>query len=223
MTSLTKSEGSMHRGRDRHSRQVAIAKIALPLVALALLASLFIYSKTNAVRDGLIFADSELRRMASEAQITNPRFTGVTTAGDAFSVSATIATPDAPIPGRIDLTDPNTAISFASGVDLATSAKTGSLDIRTNIARLDGDVFLNTSNGYRIETDGIEMNFRTGNVESPDGVTASGPIGRIEAGGMQLRQDLDKNPDGDQSVLIFKSGVKVVYTPPDPQEQGSEQ
>jgi lipopolysaccharide export system protein LptC len=201
---------------------VAIAKIALPLVALALLASLFVYSKTSPVRDGLIFADSELRRMASEARITNPRFSGVTTAGDAFSVSATIATPDAPKPGRIDLEDPSTSISFASGVDLATSAKTGSLDIKTNIARLTGDVFLETSTGYRVETGEIVMNFRTGNVESPDGVLATGPIGRIEAGSMQLLQDLDKNSGGGQSVLIFKKGVKVLYNPRKPQEQGSE-
>ena len=213
----------MQRARDRYSRRVAIAKIALPLVALALLASLFVYSKTNPVRDGLIFADSELRRMASEARITNPRFSGVTTAGDAFSVSATIATPDAPRPGRIDLEDPSTSISFASGVDLATSAKTGSLDIKTNIARLAGDVFLETSTGYRVETAEIVMNFRTGNVESPDGVLATGPIGRIEAGSMQLLQDLDKNSGGGQSVLIFKNGVKVVYNPREPQEQGSEQ
>lgn len=213
----------MQRARDRYSRRVAIAKIALPLVALALLASLFVYSKTNPVRDGLIFADSELRRMASEARITNPRFSGVTTAGDAFTVSATIATPDAPKPGRIDLEDPSTTISFASGLDLASSAKTGSLDIKTNIARLAGDVFLEISTGYRIETAEIVLNFRTGNVESPDGVLATGPIGRIEAGSMQLLQDLDKNPDGGQSVLIFKNGVKVVYTPREPQERGSEQ
>lgn len=213
----------MQRTRDRYSRRVAIAKIALPLIALGLLASLFIYSKTNAVREGLIFADSELRRMASEAQITNPRFSGVTTAGDAFSVSATIATPDAPKPGRIDLEDPSTSISFASGVDLASSAKTGSLDIKTNIARLSGDVLLETSTGYRVETDEIMLNFRTGNVETPDGVTATGPFGRIEAGSMELLQDLDKNPEGGQSVLIFKNGAKVVYTPREPQEQGSEQ
>lgn len=212
----------MQRTRDRYSRRVAIAKIALPLVALALLASLFVYTKTNPVREGLIFADSEVRRMASEARITNPRFTGVTTAGDAFTVSATIATPDAPKPGRIDLEDPNTSISFASGVDLQTSAKTGSLDIRTGTARLAGDVFLETSNGYRAETAAIEVNFRTGNVESPDGVLATGPIGRIEAGAMQLIQDLDINPEGGESVLIFKNGVKVIYTPKEPQKQGAE-
>lgn len=212
----------MQRKRDRYSRRVAIAKIALPLVAFALLASLFIYSKTNPVREGLIFADSEVRRMASEARITNPRFTGVTTAGDAFSVSATIATPDAPKPGRIDLEDPSTSISFASGVNLETSAKSGSLDIKTGTARLSGDVFLATSNGYRAETAEVEVNFRTGNVESPDGVLATGPIGRIEAGAMQLIQDLDKNPDGGESVLIFKNGVKVIYLPKEPQKQGTE-
>ncbi len=208
----------MQRKRDRYSRRVAIAKIALPLVALALLASLFVYSKTNAVREGLIFADSEVRKMASEARITNPRFSGVTAAGDAFTVSATIATPDAPKPGRIDLQDPNTSISFASGVDLATSAKTGSLDIKTGTAQMAGEVYLETSNGYRIETPSIEVDFRTGNVDSPDGIRATGPIGRIEAGAMQLVQDLDKNPEGGQSVLIFKKGVKVVYTPREPKE-----
>lgn len=213
----------MQRTRDRYSRRVAIAKVALPLLALAMFASLFVYSKTNSVREGLIFGDSALTKIAAESQITNPRFTGVTTAGDAFSVSATIATPDAPKPGRIDLADPRTAITFATGIGLETSADTGSLDIRTNIAQLAGSVFLQTSNGYRAETDAISMNFRTGNVDSPNGVRATGPIGRIESGAMQVIQDLDKNPGGGKSVLLFNNGVKVVYTPANPQQEDTAQ
>ena len=203
---------------DAHTRRVKAAKVVLPVIAFGLFASLFIYSRTNETREGLIFADSEMRALAESAQITNPQFSGVTTAGDAFSVSATVAMPDAPKPGRIDLENPNTTVNFASGVDLSSSANAGSLDIRQNLARLDGDVSLETSNGYRATAESLQLDFRTGNVDSPGQVTASGPIGSIEAGAMELKQDLDDNPRGGASVLIFKNGVKVIYTPPASQE-----
>lgn len=192
---------------------VKLAKIALPLVAVGLFASLFVYSKTNEIRDGLIFADEELRKLASEAKITNPQFSGVTSAGDAFSVSATIAQPDAPKPGRIDLENPSTTINFASGVDLDASAGTGSLNINTNIAELHERVTLRTSNGYQAEAGTIVMNFRTGNVDGTGSVRAQGPIGTIEAGELHLIQNLDENPRGGNAVLIFKNDVKMLYKP----------
>ncbi len=203
----------MQHRQDRHTKLVRLAKIALPLIAIGLFVSLFVYSKTNEIRDGLIFADEELRELASKAQITNPEFSGVTSAGDAFSVSATVARPDAPKPGRIDLENPRTTINFASGIDLDASAASGSLNIKTNIAELRDHVSLKTSNGYRAAAGAIVMNFRTGNVDGTGFVLAEGPIGKIEAEEMHLVQNLDDNPKGGNAVLIFENQVKVIYKP----------
>jgi lipopolysaccharide export system protein LptC len=203
----------MEHRSDTHTKLVRLAKFALPLVAIGLFASLFIYSKTNDIRDGLVFADEELRKLASEAKITNPEFSGVTSAGDAFSVSATVAQPDAPKPGRIDLENPSTTINFAYGVDLDASAELGSLNIKTNIAELSGRVSFETSNGYRATAGAITLNFRTGNVDGTGQILAEGPIGRIEAGEMHLIQNLNENRSGGNAVLIFKNQVRVIYMP----------
>ena len=192
---------------------VRVLRIAFPLVALILLTSIFLYSNTRKIRDGLIIPDAELAELAIGQKITNPHFSGVTNAGDAFSISAEWALPDAPRPDTIDLSKPVTTIDFQDGRSLKTRSASGSLDLQKNEATLSGGVSLLTSDGYDARSDELILNFETGNVESPGPVVAEGPLGSIEAGAMELRQDLDKNQAGGKGVLLFKRGVKLVYKP----------
>jgi lipopolysaccharide export system protein LptC len=198
---------------DGYSRLVKITKVILPIVALAMLASIFVLSNNKAIREGLIFTDVEMAELAIGQKVTNPHFSGVTRAGDAFSISAEWALPDAPAPERIDLNLPSTVIDFRDGRTLKARSATGSLNLKTNEAVLQSGVRLATSDGYSAKSERLMMNFRTGNIFSPGPVSATGPVGSIEAGSMQARQDLDQNPNGDKSVLLFQNGVKLIYIP----------
>ena len=201
------------KSHDGYSRMVRVFRVAFPLIAIMLLASIFVLSKTKKLREGLIIADAKLAELAIGQKITNPHFSGVTKAGDAFSISAEWALPDAPRPDKIELNAPVTTIDFLNGRSLKSHSKTGLLNMSENLATLSGGVSLVTSDGYNARSDKLIINFETGNATSPGPATAIGPVGSIEAGAMELRQDLDKNQTGGNGVLLFKKGVKLVYKP----------
>ena len=197
---------------------VRIFRTALPVVAILLAASIFVLSKSNKIREGLIIADAELAELAELAigqKVTNPHFSGVTSKGDAFTILAEWALPDAPNPEFIDLNLPVTTIDFLDGSRLKSTSAEGRLNLPRNEATLTGKVKLETSNGYTADSDELLVNFETGNVLSPGPVHVKGPLGTIDAGEMELRQDLHKNQSGDKGVLLFNKGVKVLYIPPD--------
>lgn len=196
--------------KDRHSTVVRILRWVLPVVALLLLASIFLLSNSSKVRQGLIIADSKLAELAIGQKITNPNFSGVTKSGDAFSISADWALPDAPSPEKIELNAPRTTIDFQNGRRLETNAGSGLLNLNSSEATLSNEVDVMTSNGYRAHSTALLLNFETGNVYSIGPVNAEGPIGTIEAGSMTLLQNLDQNPAGN-AVLMFNNGVKLVY------------
>ncbi|MEM7440169.1 MAG: LPS export ABC transporter periplasmic protein LptC [Pseudomonadota bacterium] len=198
------------RASDRHSTVVKMLRWILPALAVLLLASIFFLSTSNKVRQGIIIADAKLKALAS-GQIDNPNFSGVTSSGDAFTISALAAVPDGPTPEKIDLEAPRTTIDFENGRRLETVSGSGLLDLNTSEATLSGDVDLQTSNGYTAQSPELLINFETGNVYSIGSVVAEGPIGSIEAGSMSLLQNLDENPEGN-AVLIFTDGVKLIYT-----------
>lgn len=190
---------------------VRIFRVAFPLAAILLLASIFLLSNTQKLREALIEVGPELMELAIGQKITNPHFSGVTRAGDAFSISAEWAQPDAPKPVMVDLNAPVTTIDFLNGRNLKTRSETGLLNLAKNHATLSGSVSLITSDGYDARSDKLLINFETGNAISPGPVTAIGPFGSIEAGSMELRQDLNINQTGGNGVLLFKNGVKLVY------------
>lgn len=187
-------------------------KWVFPIVALLLMASIFVLSNTSKLREGLIIADATLAELAVGQKITNPHFSGVTKSGDAFSISAEWALPDGVKPQQVELNRPRATISFKNGNTMRTNAGAGALDLVASTAALTEDVDLHTTNGYTATSSNLEVNFETGSITSNGPVHAKGPIGSIQSGTMELRQDLDVNPAG-QAVLMFNNGVKLIYKP----------
>jgi len=199
---------------DVYTRMVRVFRVAFPLAALILVGSIFVLSRSQNLREGLIIADGEMAVLAIGQKVTNPHFSGVTSTGDAFTITAEWALPDAPRPEIIDLNRPITTVDFLDGRSLQSRSTTGQLNLTKNQAVLSGEVRFQTSDGYDAKSDMLVINFETGNVTSPGPVSATGPLGSIDSGAMELRQNLRRNPLGGRGVLLFKSGVKVVYRPP---------
>lgn len=199
--------------KDTYSQFVRYAKIGFPVLAAVLFVGVFVLTKTNPIRGGLIISDPELAELAIGQKITNPHYSGVTKSGDAFSISAISALPNAPAPDLVDLVAPKTTIGFADGPEVHTSSDFGQLNISTQEAELTGSVFLETSDNYQAYTEKVVMNFYTGNAYCPDPVEATGPIGTITAGKMELTQNLHRKTTQNGIILSFGNGVKLVYYP----------
>lgn len=194
---------------DWHSRTVGWLKVALPLMALAILSTLFLLSDQINPDDALPYAEVDVETLAREPRMTAPSYAGTTSDGAAVTLTADEARPqgvEAPASAeglRLELVTPDGAVTDL----VATHAV---VDPATNQATLSGGVTITTSTGYRMETDTVTAGLDRSRLESAGEVTATGPAGNLRADRMTLRQD---NQTPDAYVLVFNGGVRLVYRP----------
>lgn len=185
-------------------RLVTGLKIALPLFALGVFASLFVFS--SARFDGRISFDGvDLSALDEGLKIANPRFTGATKRGEPFTVSAVSATPDGPRPERVGLEAAEARIDLAGGRAVTASAASGVLLPREDRVELSGGVRVETSDGYALAAEEARLDIEAERLDASGGVTAEGPFGRIEA----RRLRAERAPDGDGAYIWFEEAVKV--------------
>ena len=193
---------------DRYSRMIAWLKVLLPLMALALLSTLFLLSRNVDPMASIPFADSEIQERLRDQQITGPFFSGSTAQGDQISFSAgKIVT--GKNNGATSAHDVSAQIDLASGARIVFFADAGSVDMAGDNSVLSGNVLITTSGGYKINSDRLVSAMSYLNIESPDRVVAEGPLGALTAGSMRLGTSENiKNPQ-----LVFTNGVKLIYDP----------
>lgn len=193
---------------DPHSRLVAYFKVILPLAALALLSTLFLLSRSIDPTATAPFAQKEMEERVRGQQITGPFFSGTTDKGDEITVSARVARP-AGAGGLADAEELRARMALAKGGEIELQSDTGSVDTATELASFQGNVRITTSAGYTVLTERLDAGIGTLSAQTPGTVEASGPVGEITAGQMQIGA---KNQDGPVHML-FTNGVKLVYDP----------
>jgi lipopolysaccharide export system protein LptC len=195
--------------RDRHSRTVALLKVAFPLAALVLLSTLFLLGRVIETETPIPFADKEIQDRLRDQQITGPFFSGTTADGAQMSFSA-----DKMITLR-DSIGMNRAegvlarLETAQGATFQIQADIVDLDIAGDAAQLEGDVSMATSTGYLVNTPQLSIIISDLDITAPREIEATGPVGTFTAGNMRLF-----SPKGaDNAQMIFSGGVKLVYIP----------
>jgi len=69
---------------NTYSKIVKWSKYIMPVMALMLFSSIFVFGKKDALRSGNIKIDNEMVNLTTDQKITNPQFSGLTNFGDAF-------------------------------------------------------------------------------------------------------------------------------------------
>jgi lipopolysaccharide export system protein LptC len=193
---------------DGYSRLVAWLKIILPLIALGILATLFLVSRTIDPSQTIPYADVDVQDLARNQRVGAPSYSGMTRDGAAISFQADSARPDADPEGRVTADRPMARIDLPTGRSIVMVADQGYVDQKQGIAALDGNVRLESSDGYVIETDMAQTRLDATSMESAGPVNGRGPMGNISAG----RVILTRIADGSY-VLRFEMGVNLVYRP----------
>ena len=195
---------------NTYSRIVSWAKIVLPLIALTLLSTLFMFSGRNPTGQTIPYSEVEIEDLASDPRITAPNYAGVTTHGTAVSVRANTARPDAQDSRLIRGEELMAHVETQSGLQVDLASDQGVIRNDGRHTTLTGDVQATTSTGYHIQSqeliadmDGILLSTNTP-------VHAQAPFGVLDAGNMMLHQSDPENPG---HVLVFNGGVKLIYTP----------
>ncbi len=198
----------MQAGEDRYSRVVGWLKIILPLIALGILSTLFLLSRSTDPDAALPYSEVDVRELAREARIGQPAYSGVTEDGTLVTVAARSARPDPDDEERMLADELTARLETGTGLQTEVVAGSGTVDTRTDTLRLTGAVGISTSTGYRVDTEELDVGLELTWLESTADVRAEGPFGRIAAGGMRL----DEGESGDY-VLVFNRGVRLVYRP----------
>ncbi|TDL78194.1 hypothetical protein E2L08_11920 [Palleronia sediminis] len=190
---------------NRHSRWVRRLKIALPLAALVILSLLFLVADRRGSSTRLPYTQVEIDRIAAENRVGNPSYAAMTGDGDSIVIFADTVRRDGEAGMVAD--DLSGALAAANGDRFGLSAATGRLEEGTETMHLTGDVRLSAPTGYRVRSDALDLDIATGTLVSPGAVAATGPPGTLDAGGLRLERV------GDDHLLTFTGGVKLVYDP----------
>jgi len=206
----------MARHNNTYSRVVAWLKVLLPVIALALLSTMFLISRSIDPTRAIPFAKVDVEGLANDQRISGPNYSGVTQDGAAITFSAKTARPTLGDPNRFTASELLARIETPDGASLDIQAASAIFDGTANQITLSGGVLLETSTNYTIKGEGLVAALNTTMVETDGKVVAQGPLGSIEAG----QAALSRGPEeAAPYLLVFKSGVKLIYVP---NEQGSQ-
>lgn len=204
-------------GRGLRSRIVAWLRVLLPLVALAMLATLFMWQSRPDIESTIPFASGDDDALTGPPRIAAPQWAGVTEDGAEVVLSADTATPrkdeDASAEAiRLDWLGPGGTHAQAT----APAAAMGADEIT-----LTGGVWVELSSGWSLESNRLSASRTRSEVIAQGDVTVTAPFGTVTAQSARLYrpQDPDEptenagNDAGSGEVLVFTGDVRLLYQP----------
>lgn len=194
----------MFNDENFYSQFVGFLKVTLPLAALILMSTVFLFARAPSPETTIPYA--EIQEIAREPGLSGAQFSGVADDGSVISLTARNTRPV----GDIITADTLLAgIDTVDGTRIDISAGTGEINNSAQTARLTGLARMVTSNGYEMETAGFTANFSTGRIVSEGALEVQAPFGALAAGNLVI-----ETPEGtDEQVMLFQNGVRLVYTP----------
>lgn len=199
----------MAMGGMTYSRMIAWLKILLPLAALVLLSTLFLFARPSNPIATLPFAQVEIEEKLRSQGITEPYFAGQTTAGDLIALRAGSARPNPEALHLVNSDDVSVDITFPDGGIARFTSKSAVVNTDRQTADLAGDVEINSSTGFDLHTQQLSLNLLQGRARSDVIVHGSGPFGEFEAGSMVY----SGGSEGQNGQFRFDNGVKLIYMP----------
>lgn len=197
----------MARWSDSHTQVVTLLKLFLPLVALAILSSLFIFSRVIDPEAAIPYATVDIADRLREPKVTDAQYAGMTDDGSAISISVAVAVPDAANGGSAKEVSARITSKQGDLTEVLASALT--YDNGNNKAALTGGVEMR-SNGFDLKTEAMDVVMDRMSLSSRGTVTGTGPLGKLTAGQMRLTVSDDAARD---YLLVFNSGVHLIYQP----------
>lgn len=193
---------------DSHSRLVGWLKVALPLMALAILSTLFLVARKVDPDSALPYAEVDIADRIREPRMTDAAYAGVTKDGSRITVTANEARPG----DGTGASAARVAAQLATPDGAHTALTAGALQVRESAGQLllQQGVLVATSTGYELRTDAMQLALDRTGAESLGPVEGFGPPGRITAGRMQIRPS---EAGQGEYLLVFNGRVSLIYDP----------
>lgn len=193
-----------------------VLRIALPLGALILLSTVFLVSRSIDPERAIELSDIDISEITREPRIGVARFAGVTQENTALVISAKTVRSrddvqqDGPIHLRLE--SPDGELQFSTGRVATFRAETGILDQAADRLDMQGNVILETSDGYIARMPELTSALQHTHVVGKGGITGVAPAGNISSDSVELTAKTD---DIGGYLLAFKGNVRLIYLPED--------
>ncbi len=196
-----------------YSRLIAWLKILLPLGALALLSTIFLYSRGTDPIATIPMLTGGADPTQTE-QVGSPFYAGTTENGQGLTLAARQARfSDSENSGMI-ADDLRAVIDVSDGSRIVIDATLGQIEDGDRLLLRDG-VTLESTSGYTIRTQGLDAEIERIAIESTSEVEADGPGLTLSAGKLRV-EEVESTQD---IQFLFTDGVKLIYIP---QQDGAE-
>ena len=189
------------------SALVAWLKTLLPIVALGLLSTIFLFSGRVDVTQSLPYTEHNIAEIVREQRITRPYFTGIASNGTEIALSAAYASPQIENAHILEITDLSVVLRSTSDRMVQVTAGRGALDSATQTAQISTNVHIAALPDFWVTTQALDMNLNQGVVSAKGGFQGVTSLGAITAGEMHLQMTAD-----DQQI-VFLNDVRLVYSP----------
>lgn len=172
-----------------HSSQIRLLRVLLPGLALAILATLFLWSpvkhllEIHDTRSAINPQDLTMRNT-----VTNPHISGLDKEGRPYHLLAQEAHQIAP--KKAFLTKPKGDIICQDGAQIFVDSLKGTYEANEQVLSCQDDVHIRTSHGYHVTSDDATVDFPTKQAHGQGHVHADGPAGILEGNqGFVMTQD----------------------------------
>jgi lipopolysaccharide export system protein LptC len=192
---------------NRYSRIVGWLKVLLPLAALSLLSTVFLFARNSGTDTALPYA--EIADIAQDPRISDPSFAGIADDGSVVGINARTIRPDPERANMFMIADLEMNIDATDGTRIVVTAGDGVLDGAAQVIKLDNLARVTTTSGYSMETNGLVADLGSGTVKSVGALEVRTPFGELTAGGMRIAA----GPDGTGTQMVFNQGVRLLYRP----------
>lgn len=199
----------MARADDGYTRLVGWLKIILPLAALGLLSTVFLFSQSKEATLEIPYSDIEVDENGLVERIIEPNFAGATANGNLISFVAESAKPIGEGMDRIAAQVFRGKLELKDGDHVTFESDTATVDQVAGVARLQGNAVVVASQGYTANSYALTAFLEESRLESDDLITGDTPFGTYRAGKMVLTTD----QDGNHMHMVFTDGVKLIYQP----------
>ncbi|MEZ7812406.1 MAG: lipopolysaccharide export system protein LptC [Paracoccaceae bacterium] len=187
-------------------------KIALPLLGLVLLSTLFMSARQINTDDAIPLAKVDVVDLVSKPRMKEFNFNSVTTNGFLINILASELEPNSDESGDATGRDVTGTLVAPNGLQINFWGNSALLKQQSNILTLSGQAHIQTSSKYRISSNSFITNMGVLRIVSETPVIALGPLGKITADAMELHQKIITPEINTTSyVLTFKNNVKVTY------------